>query len=277
MKRRYLAGGLAAAVAGLAAYPAWQWLELRRSPKRQNALLVGGASAMYDMNVALGKEFEKRYGVKVIVERGGSLQGLLAAKRHAIDIGAMSRDLEAEEAEPQGHNHLVARDAIAVVVHPGNPVKQLMQEMVRKVLTGKIDNWKTLGGADARIEVVTRPRESATSRYVSEAVLEGADMTPLAQVRKGRDELLAFIRRNPHAVGCVATDDGGLPADIVALEIDNVPLTRATVLSGRYPFERSLYLVTFGPPRRQALDFIALAESPLGQDIIDHAGFIPVR
>ena len=71
MKRRYLAGAFAAGIAGVAAYPLWQWLQIRRALVRHNALLVGGASAMYELNVALGKEFEKLYGVKVIVERGG--------------------------------------------------------------------------------------------------------------------------------------------------------------------------------------------------------------
>ena len=277
MKRRYLAGAFAAGIAGVAAYPLWQWLEIRRAPVRHNALLIGGASAMYELNVALGKEFEKLYGVKVIVERGGSLQGLLAAKRHAIDIAAMARDLHGTEAVPQAHNHLIARDAIAIVVHAQSPVKQLRQELVRDVLTGKIDNWKTLGGNNSPIEVVMRPRESATSRYVSEVVLAGADPALKAHVKKTRDEVLAFIRQNPNAIGCVATDDGGLPADIAALEIDNTPITRATVLSGRYPYVRSLYLLTFGVVRQQALDFIALAESPAGQAIVDRTGFIPVR
>ena len=277
MKRRYVAGGLAAALASGAAYPLWQWLQIRRAPVRHNALLIGGTSAMYELNVALGKEFEKRYGVKVIVERGGSLQGMLAAKRHAIDIAAMSRDLHGAEAAPHAHNHLIARDAIAIVVHAQSPVKQLRQEAVRNVLTGKIDNWKTLGGSDTPIEVVMRPRDSSTSRYVSEFVLAGADLALKAQFRKTRDEVLSFIRQNSNAIGCVATDDGGLPNDIVALEVDSTPITRETVLSGRYPYARSLYLLTFGQARQQALDFIALAESPAGQAIVDRAGFIAVR
>jgi phosphate transport system substrate-binding protein len=252
-------------------------LQIRRAPVRQHALLIGGTSAMYDLNVALGREFERRYGVKVIVERGGSLQGLLAAKRHAIDIAAMARDLHGAEAEPQAHNHLIARDAIAIVVHAQCPVKQLRQVLVRDVMTGKIDNWKALSGVDKPIEVVMRPRDSSTSRYVSEIVLAGADLTLKAHFRKTKHEVLEFIRQNPYAIGCVATDDGPLPADIVALEIDSTPITRETVLSGRYPYARSLYLMTFGVARSQALDFIALAESTAGQAIVDRAGFIAVR
>lgn len=277
MNRRFVAGGLATAIAGVAAYPLWQWIQIRRAPARHNALLVGGASAMYELNVALGKEFEKRYGVQVIVERGGSLQGLLAAKRHAIDIASMARDLQSTEAEPQAHNHLIARDAIAIVVNAQGPVKQLRQELVRDVLTGKIDNWKTLGGADNPIEVVMRPRDSSTSRYVSEIVLAGADWALKGHFVKTKEEVLGFIRQNPYAIGCIATDDGGLPADVVALEIDNMPIMRTTVLSGRYPYTRSLYLLTYGLARKQALDFIALAESPVGQAIVDQAGFIAVR
>lgn len=277
MKRRYLAAGLVAAFAGAAAYPVWQWVQIRRAPTRHNALLIGGASAMYELNVALGKEFEKRYGVQVIVESGGSLQGLLAAKRHAIDIAAMARDLEGAEAEPQAHNHLIARDAIAVIVNTKNPVRQLRQELVRDVLTGKIDNWKTLGGPDSPIEVVSRPRHTATSRYVGDVVLAGADLSLKSHFRKTRDELLTFIRQNPNAIGCVATDDGGLPSDIASLEIDSIAMTRETILSGRYPFARSLYFVTFGVARQQVLDFIALAESPAGQAIVNRTGFIPVR
>ena len=122
-----------------------------------------------------------------------------------------------------------------------------------------------------------RPRESSTSRYVSEFVLEGADWALKVHLVKTKDEVLGLIRKNPYAIGCVATDDGGLPADIVALDIDNTPIARETVLSGRYPFTRSLYLVTYGLARQQALDFIALAESPIGQAIVDKAGFIAVR
>ena len=277
MNRRYLAGGIAAAFAGIAAYPVWQWVQIRRAPVRHNALLVGGTSAMYELNIALGKEFEKRYGVQVIVERGGSLQGLLAVKRHAIDIAAMARDLHGAEAEPQAHNHLIARDAIAIVVHAKSPLRQLRKELVHDVLTGKIDNWKMLGGAVSPIEVVMRPRDSSTSRFVSEVVLAGADPSLKTHIRKTKEDVLEFIRQNPHAIGCVATDDSGSYSDIVSLEIDNIPITRETVLSGRYPYARSLYLMTYGVARQQALDFIALAESPLGQDIVNRAGFIPVR
>ncbi len=277
MNRRYLAGGIAAALAGIAAYPVWQWVQSRGAPARHNALLVGGASAMYELNIALGKEFEKKYGVQVIVERGGSLQGLLAAKRHAIDIAAMARDLQGAEAETQAHNHLIARDAIAIAVNAKSPLRQLRKELVHDVLTGKIDNWKMLGGPAVPIEIVMRPRDSATSRFVSEVVLAGADLSLKTQIRKTKEDVLEFIRQNPHAIGCVATDDSGSYRDIVLLEIDNIPITRATVLSGRYPYARSLYLLTFGEARKQVLDFIALAESPAGQAIVDRTGFIPVR
>ncbi|MES2508414.1 MAG: substrate-binding domain-containing protein [Pseudomonadota bacterium] len=277
MNRRHILAGVGVAVAAAVAYPAWQWTRRRRTARQQNALLVGGAAAMYDVNVALGKEFEKRYNVPVIVERGGSLQGLLAAKRHAIDIAAMARDLQGAEAEPEAHNYLVGRDAIAVVVNPQAPVRQLRQDTVRDVLAGRITNWKSLGGPNAPIQVVARPRDSSTGRFVSEFVLDGDDMTLQAQVKKSKDDLLAFLRQNPHAIGCVATDEGGLPDDITALEIDGVPVTRETILSARYPFVRSLYLMTYGNARQEARDFIALAESPLGQRIIDQAGFMPVR
>ena len=277
MNRRYLMAGVGAALAGVAAYPVWQWTQMRRTSRRQNALLIGGASAMYDLNVALGKEFEKQHGVPVIVERGGSLQGLLAAKRRAIDIAAMARDLNGAEAEPAAHNYLIGRDAIAVVVHPQCPVRQLRQETVRDVMSGRINNWKSLGGANTLIKVVTRPRDSATSRFVSEFILDGEDMTVQAQVRKTRAEVLTFVRQNPDAFGCVATDEVGLLDNSVSLKIDNVPINRETILSGRYPFVRSLYLMTYGIARQQTLDFITLAESPLGQRIVDQAGFLPVR
>ncbi|MDB5930231.1 MAG: hypothetical protein JWR60_1938 [Polaromonas sp.] len=276
-RRNIFLAGLATAAAGAAGYPLWQWQRMRRTAIRHNALLIGGASAMYELNVALGKEFEKRHGVPVIVESGGSLQGLLAAKRHAIDIAAMVRDLHGAEAEPEAHNHLIGRDAIAIVVHPESPVRQLQHDLVRDVLTGRIDNWKALGGPNTPIKVVTRPRETGTSRFVSEFVLEGADMSLQAQVRKTRDEVLAFVRQNPDAIGFAATDEGKLPEGLRPLEIDNVPIARETILSGRYPYVRSLYLMTYGTAGPQALDFIALAESPLGQRIVDSAGFLPVR
>ncbi len=189
----------------------------------------------------------------------------------------MGRDLEGAEAEPHVHNHLIARDALAIVVNTRNPVRQLRQQLVHDILTGKIDNWKTAGGTDSPIEVVMRVRESSTSRYVSEIVLAGADLALQSRYKKTKDELLEYIRHHPHAIGCVATDDGDLPADIVSLEIDSVPITRETILSGRYPYERSFYLMTHGITRQQALDFIALAESPDGQAIVQSAGFIPVR
>jgi phosphate transport system substrate-binding protein len=239
-------------------------------------LLIGGASAMYDVNVALGKAFEKRHGIKVIVEGGGSLPGLLAARRHAIDIAAMARDLEADEAAADAHIHLIARDAIAVVVHPRNPLRQLRRDVVHAILNGKIDHWRAVGGTGP-IDVVARPRGHPTSRYVSEVVLGGGDLTLKAQVRQGGDELLDFIGNNPAAIGCVATDDGAIPSQVVALAVDDVPITRETVLSGRYPYSRSLHLLVYGQPQREVRDFIAFAESPEGQAIVDALGFLPVR
>jgi len=278
MNKRYFLGGLAAlAFTGTSAYVGLTWYASRRAVARQDALLIGGAAVMADLNKALAKEFQQTRAVQVIVEKGGSLQGLLAAKRGAIDIAAMSRDLIGNEAQAEAHNYLIARDAISIIVHPSCVLKQLSPQMVHDVLTGRIDNWKVFGGPNEPIHVISRQRESTTLRFVSEAVLDRDDMSVHASIMESKAAVMEQVRRDPYAIGFVATDDGMELPGVRALEIDGVPISRETLLSQRYPYTRSLHLLLYGAARPLAYDYVAFAQSPKGQDIVKHMGFIPVR
>jgi len=106
----------------------------------------------------LATGFEKETGVKIKIEGGGATRGVRDAAKALIDMGGSCRmNLPmADPSELYVTMHPVAWDALAVLVHPSNPVKKISTEQLRKIYTGKLTNWKQLGGPNKEIEVFVR-------------------------------------------------------------------------------------------------------------------------
>jgi phosphate transport system substrate-binding protein len=262
--------GIAASATG------WWWRHQRPHAALRASLLVAGANAMLDLNRALATEFARtRPMVDVAVEQGGSLAGLIALQRGAIDVAAMSRELSEAEDSPRTRSYLVAKNDIAIAVHPQSPLRNLSAEQVRAIFMGEITEWQTVGGPAAPIRVVSRAPGSSSRQFLQELVLQGEDFTLQALEVGSAKEMAKEIAADPLAIGYVALKDRDA-TPLTYLSIDGVPATRTTVLSARYRFTQPLYLVVYGDVGPTAQAFIDFALGAEGQAIVASQHLFPV-
>lgn len=264
-------------LAGMAGAPLVQPVSfLGSGPKLPETLMIAGSSAMLLYLRDLCDEFQAgRPGMRVILEGGGSTPGLAAARRGAIDLAAVSRHLTRTEDDDQIRSWLVAMDAIALVVHPSNPVHNLSGDDVRAIFEGGIVNWSALGGANRPIAVIHRlsPR-STTRRSLEELVLQYADVSSNARMVESYTDMIAAVAGAPDAIGYVALRDIG--PTLKALAVDGVPVTRPTILSGRYPYCRPFYLVGRPDATPVTQAFLDYVRGDVGQTMLAAKGLVRV-
>lgn len=278
-KRHFLAalfassGALAVGSALNAGGLRWRWPE---QPLR-SSLLLASAGSMTNLCAAFKKIYESKNPLTdIVIEHGDSLQGIIAVKRGAIDLAAISRDLTNEEDDQESHNYLIARSNIFIIVHPHSPLRDLTQAQVRDIFMGNIDNWKQLGGSDAAIQVVSRMRGSNTRQFMEEVVLGYSDISSTALEMESTREVAAKVAGDINAIGFIAAKNDAGDAETRTLSIDGIEASQATVLSGRYPYTSSFYLLLAGENTGTKFDFIKFARSPQGQAIVAEQGFVPV-
>jgi phosphate transport system substrate-binding protein len=228
---------------------------------------------------------------RISVTGGGTGTGIAAMINGTVDLANASRAMKEEEikdAEANGIEpleHVVARDAIAIVVHPSNPVNGLTLQQISDIYTGKLTNWQQVGGEDRPIVLLSRESNSGTYVYFLEEVIrmgEESDLlfSPDTLLMPSSEGISAEVRQNPNAIGYdglgyvthdqkmvgVATEAGG------AYVLPSVE----TVNDGTYPISRELFMYTAGEPQgkiKAYLDFI-LGE---GQSIVPTLGFVPLK
>lgn len=270
---------LAAAAAMVAANAHGISLPWRMSVKaKRKVLLIAGTSLMQKLNQALAQEFlSHRRNIDIVVEKGGSLPALIALKRGAIDIAAVDRDLAAEEDDLRTRACLIARGSVGFVVHPQSPVKALSNSQLRALFLGRVGNWKQVGGPDAPVHLISRTSGSKTRAFVEDVVLAGEDIGSTAWEAATAGEMAERVAADPYAIGYLALQDKQDAMKFSYVAVDGVEATTATILSGRYPYTQSLYLVTQAIKEGLAAEFVAFAQSRAGQDIVRRLNFIPVR
>jgi phosphate transport system substrate-binding protein len=208
-----------------------------------------------------------------------------------VGIANASRAMKAEEisaAEANGITPIefvVARDAIAVVVHPSNPVDQLTLRQVSDMYIGEITNWSQVGGEDRPIVLLSRESNSGTYVYFLENVIRLGDkesdllFSPDTLLMPSSEGISAEVRQNPNAIGYdglgYVTPDQKMLA--VAQDTDGPYMlpSVATVNDGSYPISRPLYMYTAGQPTggiKAYMDWI-LSD---GQALVAELGFVPL-
>jgi phosphate transport system substrate-binding protein len=220
-------------------------------------LHVGGSTTVLPLAQAAAEQFmAKNPGAKVDVQGTGSSQGITGATDGTLDIGTSSRDLKPEETGLTDHK--VAVDAVAIVVHPGNKVSNLTSQQVTDILSGKITNWKDVGGKDAKIQVVGRDEASGTRDYVQMTIIGKDKKFPAdALAMPGTGQLKAAVAQTPEAIGYMSAAQ--VDKTVKAVKVDGVAPSQQTVDNQTYKFWRYLHMLTKGPAKGLAklyLDFI---------------------
>lgn len=213
------------------------------------------------------------------VSGGGSGAGITAIGEESVDIGMASRDLTGDEQAlyPDLILTPVARDGVAVIVNPENPVESLSLDQIRDIYAGSLLNWKDLGGETSAIEIVGRDSASGTREFFYSDVMKKTDFTRSILEKNSNGAIQQFVSQTPAAIGYVGMgfEDG---VKVLDLDMDGKMATPTadTVKSGAYPLSRELYVITSGEPDGSVKEFIDFILSAEGQKIVEEEGFVPV-
>lgn len=255
---------------------------------------IKGSDTMVNLGQSWAEEFMiKNPGVSIAITGGGSGTGIAAITSGTCDIAQSSREMKPEEigkADKSGNpikEIKVAMDGIAVIVHPSNPISQMTMAQLADIFTGKIKNWKEVGGKDIPILVLSRERNSGTHVFFLEHVLRhgnakgpeefasSALMMPSTQAIVQEVETseaaigyvgLGYVTKKEKVLGVAKTTEG----PYVLPSID-------TAQSGEYPIARWLYFIVRGEPQGDLKSFIDFTLSPEGQEIVRALDFVPLK
>lgn len=249
---------------------------------------VKGSDTMVHLVTAWAEAFgASDGGAEVGVTGGGSGTGIAALTNGTTDIAAASRDMKQKEidlAKSKGITpveHVVARDGIAVVVHPSNPVSELTLDQLKQIYTGAATNWNQVGGADQSIDVLSRESSSGTFVFFQEHVLAKEDYASNARLMPATSGITNEVKENASAIGYIGLGYLGDGLKAIAVKSDdNSPAvlpSEATVKSGEYSVARPLFLYTNGEPTGSIKAFLDFANSGQGQEIVKESGYVPAE
>jgi phosphate transport system substrate-binding protein len=215
----------------------------------------------------------RQAGPPIHVQGGGSTTGVQAAMSGAAQIGMASRPLTPDEAS-RVTGIVVARDGIAVVLHPTNPVSDLRLEQVRAIYAGEIRSWRSFGGRDVAITVITREEGSGTRAAFETLVMGSRRIAPFALVQDSTGAVRQMVASDPAAVGYVSL--GLLDASVKAPRLDGVEASEASIDTGKYPLVRPfLFVVTPAAKTGVTRDFIDWIVGPEGRRLTRQKGLLP--
>jgi len=254
-------------------------------------ITIKGSDTMLHLNSNWAEDYMNKYpNVDVSVAGGGSGTGIAAMTNGTTDVAAASRLIKDKEVTAlEGKNmkaveHVVARDGIAVIVHPDNPISQLTMGQIADIFTGKVSNWNELGGEDAEIVTLTRDSSSGTYAFFQEHVLDKEDYRKDARKMTSNSSIVAECKQNPNSIGYVglayAVEAAGSvkPLEVAAEDGKSyVAPSFETVASGEYVISRTLQLYVLNDAPGYIQDFVSYVYSREGQDIVSETGYIPVK
>ena len=240
----------------------------------QKELIVAGSTSIQPFADQWAEIYMKLYPDRIVnVQGGGSSAGIQAARSGAAQIGTSSRELKPEEKDL--NEIVVARDGLAVIVHPKNSVDSLSLEQVKDIFWGKIRNWKDMSGADRTITVVTREEGSGTRGAFQELVMKKERIFKGAIVEDSNGTVREIVAGDPYSLGYISL--GLVTERVKALNLDGVVASDENILNGQYKLVRPFLFVTNGPPSGEAKDFIDFVLSKPGQELIKKQGLIPIK
>ena len=254
-----------------------------------------GSDTIVNLALAWAETYQaEQPDVRISVTGGGSGTGIAALINGTVDLANASRKIKEEEiAEAQSKGvepleHIIARDAIAVIVNQENPVNELTLQQISDIYSGEITNWSEVGGEDRPIVKLSRETNSGTHVYFLETVLRlgnSEDKTLFSTdtlLLPSSEGIISEVRSNPNAIGYDGL--GYVPEDVktiaIAKEAGSPYVLPAidTVNDKTYPIARDLYMYTNGEPTgivKDYLDWIMLSVE--AQEIVAELGFVPVK
>ena len=256
-----------------------------------------GSDTIVNLALAWAERYQQEHpNVRISVTGGGSGTGIAALLNGTVDIANASRQIspdEMKQAQAKGlkpEEFVIARDAIAVIVNPQNPISRLTLQQVSDLYSGKINNWRQLGGDDRPVVRLSRETNSGTHVYFLETVIRlgsKTDKTLFSMdtlLLPSSEGIIAELRDNPDAIGYdglgYVPTDGSIKVIAVAKDANSPYMlpSIATVNNKTYPIARDLYMYTAGDPKGAAKEYLDwIRASPEAQDIVGKLGFVPIK
>lgn len=247
-----------------------------QSTESSQTVATDGSTSMEKVIGFLSEAYMEEHGdIKVTYNPTGSSSGIQAVSEGRCDIGLASRDLKEEEKTDLTET-IVAIDGIAIIVNPDNPVADLTIEQVSSIYTGKISNWKELGGEDAPIVCIGREAASGTRDGFEEAT-DTADKCKYSQELTSTGDVVQTVSGNPNAIGYASA--ASVNDSVKAVSIEGVAPTTETIQNGEYKIQRNFVFVTKKnkPLSKAAQEFFDFATNPETDSLITEAGAVPVK
>jgi len=253
-----------------------------------------GSDTIVNLALAWAEKYQGDHPeVRISVTGGGSGTGIASLINGTVDIANASRQIKGEEVDEAKSNgidpleHIIARDAIAVIVNPENPVNELTLHQISDIYSGKINNWQEVGGEDRPIVRLSRETNSGTHVYFLEVVLRlgsKEDKTLFSTntlLLPSSEGIIVEVRQNPNAIGYDGL--GYVPKDLKTIAIakedggEYVLPSIPTVNDKTYPIARDLYMYTNGKPTGIVKEYLDWIRSSEAQEIVAELGFVPVK
>ena len=252
-----------------------------------------GIRTQRDLLTPLAQQVEASKGAqthRVSIVSEGSGTGFVALQSNRNVIAASSRPIKSAEADAlrhlgdltqAQHEHVIALDGLAIIVHPDNPVRSLTTEQLAQIYAGKITHWNELGGSASAIRVHARDDHSGTYDTFKELVLSPnkLDLDRQAARYASNSDLREAVLNDPAAIGFVSLSALGKARALAIADGDAQPMepTQLALATEDYPLTRRLFLYSAAPDKMWNKRLLTFAHSQSGQAVVERTGFVPQR
>jgi phosphate transport system substrate-binding protein len=280
--RRFNTVRLAAAFAVITILAAVAHAQPSPKPQQPQAkLTIIGSGTLFPLINDVARRFERLHaGVFIDVRAGGSTQGLADLRAGVADIAMLSRAPLPDERDLFAFP--IVRDGVAVLVNRENPVTNLDTGQLAAILTGKVVNWKSVGGRDAPVNFGWRSKGKGTTEFILEHLkLKREQLRPSTSIVPSNSEAIRFVAADPNAISLGSVAAANLSANagvaIKQLAINGVQPSKKTIGNNTYVLSRPLTLITRSAPQGLQKKFIDYALSRPVVDLHTQHGFVPYR
>lgn len=235
------------------------------------SITIAGSTALLPLVKQAAAEYQAKHpDVKISVSGGGSMTGITQAAQKGVDIG--DSDVPAQN-QPALVDHQVAVVSFGVVVNPQTNVKNLTIAQIRDIFSGKVKNWKEVGGADQQITIINRPASSGTRAVFVKNIMGGSQPTESGLTQDSSGTVATMVAQTPGAASYLAMGYVK-PGQQTAVSINGIAPTDANVQSGKYPYWSYEHMLTNGQPSAAVAAFIDYVKSDTA--LLKQLHFIPV-
>ena len=214
---------------------------------------IAGSTALLPLVKDAADVYQQQHkDVKISVSGGGSGSGIAQVAAKAIDIG--DSDILAA-GHPELHDNRVAVIGFAVVTNPGLGMKNLSKKQIQDIFSGKVTNWKEIGGPDQKVVVINRPRSSGTRAVFTKTLMGSATINESGLTEDATGTVVSVVKQTPGAISYAAFS-GTHNQNIAEVSIDGVAPNDENVMSGKYPVWSYEHMFTNGDPKPEIAKFI---------------------